>query len=83
MKLFFPSRIRVEKMENEQHCSQRYWELMKKGNQLARIKLKQKLAANVSITNDIQHRLKAKRYALNVDSRKCHQILCKDFIKQY
>ncbi|VIO99353.1 Uncharacterized protein BM_BM12088 [Brugia malayi] len=55
------NRIRVEKMESERNCSRKYWELMRKRNELARIKLKQKLATEVTVIRDIQRRLKEKK----------------------
>ncbi|CAG9535924.1 unnamed protein product [Cercopithifilaria johnstoni] len=55
------NRIRTQKMETEQNCSQKFWELMRKRSDLARIKLKQKLATKITTICDIQRRLKEKK----------------------
>ncbi|VDK75100.1 unnamed protein product [Litomosoides sigmodontis] len=36
------NRMRAEKMEREQNCSQKFWELMRRRGELARVKLKQR-----------------------------------------
>lgn len=48
-------------MEREQNCSQKFWELMRKRGELARIKLKQKLATEMTTVCDIQRRLEEKK----------------------
>ncbi|MCP9260718.1 hypothetical protein DINM_004097 [Dirofilaria immitis] len=55
------NRIRAEKMEIERNCSKKFWELMRKRGELARIKLKQKLSTEITTICDIQRRLKEKK----------------------
>uniref|UniRef100_A0A0R3S1I5 Coiled-coil domain-containing protein 177 n=1 Tax=Elaeophora elaphi TaxID=1147741 RepID=A0A0R3S1I5_9BILA len=55
------NRIRAQKMENDRNCSQKFWELMRKRSELARIKLKQKLATEITTICDIKRRLKEKK----------------------
>uniref|UniRef100_A0A8R1XQ17 Uncharacterized protein n=1 Tax=Onchocerca volvulus TaxID=6282 RepID=A0A8R1XQ17_ONCVO len=55
------NRIRVQKMEIERNCSKKFWELMRKRGELARIKLKQKMSTEVTTICDIQRRLEEKK----------------------
>ncbi|EFO12749.1 hypothetical protein LOAG_15782 [Loa loa] len=48
-------------MENERNYSRKYWELMRKRSEFARIKLKQKLASEITTIHDIERRLKEKK----------------------
>uniref|UniRef100_A0A915PJE5 Uncharacterized protein n=1 Tax=Setaria digitata TaxID=48799 RepID=A0A915PJE5_9BILA len=55
------NRIRAQKLETEQNFSQKFWELMKKRGELARIKLKQRFSTEVTTVYDVQRRLKEKK----------------------
>lgn len=57
------NRIRAQKMETELDRSRKFWQSMKEGGDLARVRLKQKLAAKADNCCEIQRRLEEKKKA--------------------